>query len=108
MNGLARPLTVGLVAVFALVMAAMPASAHSDKVYHGKDFASVSNGHLSGYVCDEERDGHDVWATWTSSSGGTWTASPHGAGTCDSAYFDTTVEVFQICETAKGCRTEYT
>lgn len=89
MRKLRAALTAALLSTFGLIAAATPASAHADKVYQGRDFAAVSNGHLSGYVCDDERDGHDVWARWTSSDGtGSFTASPHGAGTCQGKYFD--------------------
>jgi hypothetical protein len=106
---------VALAAGFLMLAASQsPASAHSDKVFQGRDFATVAPDHTSGSVCDEERDGHRVYARWSSSQGeGPWGASANGAdGSCGNAYFNgATAEVFQVCEQLRGtdaCETEYT
>jgi hypothetical protein len=116
-----RKLTVVLglaAALFTFAAMQSPASAHTDKVFQGNDFAIVYSDHMSGSVCDEERDGHDVFARWSSSQGdGTWTADANGSsGSCETVEFRggdgrlLTAEVFQVCEVGRRtvCETEYT
>jgi hypothetical protein len=56
---------VAIVGVLALLLSThIPASAHADAVYHGDDYAVVSTDHLRGKVCDNEKDGHWVYAVF--------------------------------------------
>jgi hypothetical protein len=41
-----------------------PASAHEVTIHHGNDSAFTYPQHRAGEVCDRERDGHAVYATW--------------------------------------------
>ena len=56
---------IAMVAVVAmLALAHGSTSAHADRVYQGDDYATVSDDHRYGRVCDEESDGHAVWGIW--------------------------------------------
>jgi hypothetical protein len=101
-----------VMAAILAVLAAVPgsASAHADKVYHGKDFATVTSDHLAGNVCDEEADGHAVFAIWYLENGEQYGAYDNGSGgNCTSTdAFESPAYKFKVCEEGKGCRQEWT
>jgi hypothetical protein len=102
-------IAIGLIVV-ALMAAPATTSAHADKVYHGKDFATVTSDHLAGNVCDEEADGHAVYAIWYLQNGEKYAAYDNGSGgNCTSTdVFESPAYKFAVCEEGKGCRQEWT
>lgn len=100
---------VALAAVLAVVVTAqMSASAHDDKVFHGKDFALVTSHHTQVALCDEEKDGHAVFAYVRYGTAGLWAMeNTNGAdGNCVVKNFSNTVSSVKICEETKGCYEE--
>jgi hypothetical protein len=86
-----------------------PASAHTDKVFHGKDVAIVTSDHMHGTVCDEERDGHWVAGEWFLANGDTITTFDGGDAPCaNTVNFDSPAWGFRVCEEGKGCVEEKT
>jgi hypothetical protein len=47
-----------------LAVSQAPASAHEVLIHQGEDSAFTNARHRFGVVCDWERDGHAVYATW--------------------------------------------
>jgi hypothetical protein len=74
-------LTVAGVAMIAMVLATgSPAHAHGFRVYEGSDYAGVGDDHRWTEVCDLERDGNGVYATYTS-----WRGDTHTVGDSNGA-----------------------
>jgi hypothetical protein len=93
----------------ALAIGPSTASAHSDRVYHGNDYATVAENHMSGTVCDRERDGHWVYAVWYLTDDSYVSEFDGGDAGCDSTgRFPLPAYEFLICEEDKGCRSEFT
>jgi hypothetical protein len=102
--------TLWVPAVLALALAAFAmgqgsASAHSDYVYHGDDWAGVSPDHTHGAVFDYERDGHYVCGEWkTNGDDRIYKACDGGDSGADYiGPFDFPVDKFRVCEENKGC-----
>lgn len=86
----------------------MPASAHNDRVYHNKDIAGVNSDHWIGYVCDEEVDGHWVYAEFYLHDGSLEIEYGGGDANCDFVYPTSSyIDDVKICEETKGCREEW-
>lgn len=100
---------VALAAVLAVLVAGqLPASAHDDKVFHGKDFALVQFNHSQVNLCDEEKDGHWVYAIVSYGTAGLgYMENKNGAdGNCVVRDFPSTISSVKVCEESKGCRSE--
>jgi hypothetical protein len=87
--------------IFSLCSA--PASAHWDYEEQGEDVAITSPDHMSGSVCDVERDGRFVSATWYDSAGqGVGGAEDGGDSQCSDTYqFTGEADIVKICESTK-------
>lgn len=85
-----------------LAVGQMPAAAHGDLVFYGDDMAWVHDSHYYGTACDEERDGHYVYAQWKAGND-IVTEFDGGDVGCDQANFDYPAYEFRICEETKGC-----
>lgn len=91
-------------ALLAFTAGQSPASAHTVRHRHGNDFAIVHADHKSGAVCDEERDGHNVYAVFSSGAG--WTRTVYSGPSnrnCGNANFPSRASAFKVCEEGKGC-----
>lgn len=91
-----------------LVVSASPASALLLRVYEGDDYASLqtSDWNADGYwveVCDLERDGNGVYATFVRTGGWQTVRDPNGAaGGCGNTRVDLSTYRFQVCEERFG------
>jgi hypothetical protein len=97
--------------VLALVGAARaPASAHEDAVYHGKDYAKVYANHYGGEVCDNEKDGHYVFAVFHLKDGTSegFIGDAYGDGYCTPVSFFSPAVSFSIMEEGGVTYTEKT
>jgi hypothetical protein len=102
--------SVALAAVLGVFVAGqLPASAHEDKVYHGDDFALAYSDHLTIALCDEEKDGHYVYAQVQYGTAGLdQIINTNGAdGNCVVEDYSSAVSWVEICEETKGCYREY-
>lgn len=100
---------VALAAVLAVVVTGQtPAAARDHKVFHGKDFALVQFNHSQVALCDEEKDGHWVYAIVSYGTAGLgFMKNTNGAdGNCVVRDFPREVHTVKVCEETKGCRTE--
>ena len=80
-----------------------PAAAHGRRILHGRDIATVAPDHRSGSVCDEEQDGHFVYAEWALRFGGTVREADGGDRNCDnSPVFPRPAVAFKLCEAILG------
>lgn len=86
----------------ALVLAPATAVHPRNPVYQGSDFATISETHIVGTVCDRERDGNAVYAQYTQSREPNpltvWDGGDRG---CDSINLNTGAFFFRICENDK-------
>jgi hypothetical protein len=92
---------IAMVAVVAMLgLAQSSTSAHADRVYQGDDYATVSDDHRFGRVCDEESDGHAVWGIWYLDAGGNYAARDAGNdGVCtDTERFAGDAWKFTVCQ----------
>ncbi len=90
--------------VLGLALSQGPASAHEVLIHHGEDSSFTNARHRFGVVCDWERDGHAVYATWD-------LAYPYGTRSevdstddgCDStSTFPVQAIYFRLCERRSG------
>jgi hypothetical protein len=92
-----------VLAVLALVMIAAPAGAHQSEVSQGNDFAVTASDHRSGSVCDQERDGHFVSATWRDAEGFRVGYEEDGGDSgCDEISFNGKASTVVVCEIGVG------
>jgi hypothetical protein len=102
-------LPMALAALLSVFGAGQPtASAHDDKVFHGKDFALVQFSHTQVNLCDEEKDGHYVYAQVRYGTAGLGQVkNTNGAdGNCVVKDFSARIRWVEICEETKGCYRE--
>jgi hypothetical protein len=93
-----------VLAVLGLLIAGpTSAAAHGRRILHGRDIATVAPDHKSGSVCDEEQDGHFVYAEWALRFGGTVREADGGDRNCDnSPVFPRPAFAFRLCEATRG------
>ncbi|WP_436758033.1 hypothetical protein [Streptosporangium sp. V21-05] len=107
LTGLAPLKTLSVIAgIGALVFStAMPAQAHLVRAYHGDDYASIGADHRWVEVCDIERDGNGVYASFTvrGTTGPQKVGDPNGsAAGCGNRVFSGEVLGFSLCEDVSG------
>jgi hypothetical protein len=95
------------IATLALVLtvfavSAAPASAHSTIVEQGNDYVVTDSNHMSGAVCDGERDGNRVIARWYNEEGQVAVADIGGVGDCDQEEWGVKATSVRICEYGLG------
>lgn len=93
-----------LVAV--LVIGPSSASAHNVVIFHGYDKAVIGENNDKVTVCDEERDGHYVWAE-VKYVGIIDREADGGDAGCDTQKFGMRYDEFRLCEESKGCTAWY-
>lgn len=93
-----------LTSAFALIAVGIaPASAHQSIVEQGEDYALTATNHNSGSVCDWEKDGHFVSATWRDSQGRTVGYEEDGGDSgCDERSFKRKASTVVVCELDVG------
>ena len=90
------PLALALL-VFGLITA--PVGAHQSEVSQGNDFAITATDHMSGSVCDMERDGFAVTAEWSAADGiAVALETDGGDARCDEVQFRGRAESVVMCE----------
>ncbi len=90
-------------ALLVLAVIIAPASAHQSEVSQGNDFAITASDHRSGTVCDQERDGHFVSATWRDAEGFTVGYEEDGGDSgCDEISFNGKANTVVVCELTVG------
>jgi len=90
-------------ALLVLAGSTMPANAHQSEVSQGNDFAVTASDHRSGTVCDMERDGHFVSATWRDAEGFVVGYEEDGSDAgCDEISFNGVADTVVVCEVAVG------
>ena len=97
---------IAMVAVVAMLgLAQSSTSAHVDTVYQGDDYATVSDTHRYGRVCDEESDGHAVWGIWYLDTGKEYAARDGGNdGVCtDTERLAGEAYSFAVCQEGDRC-----
>jgi hypothetical protein len=79
-------------------------SAHSTIVEQGEDYAVTDSNHLSGAVCDFEKDGNRVIARWYTDEGGLLDSEEvAGQGNCDQTRtWGVRADYVQVCEFGLG------
>jgi hypothetical protein len=94
------PLATLALALTVFSLSATPASAHWDYEEQGEDVAITSPDHMSGSVCDVERDGNFVVADWYDSAGSlVGSAEDGGDAQCsDVSQFVAEADIVKICE----------
>jgi len=95
-----------------LLVGASPASAHTNSIVQGSDYAVMNNSHTSGYVCDNERDGHYTYARIyylpdDGFAGGpiNWRDSDGAGGNCEPIYHVSVYGkpyMWHMCESVSG------
>jgi hypothetical protein len=91
-----------------LVAAQVPALAHNVVLFHGYDKAVIGEEHFGVTVCDNERDGHYVWAELRYAPFGVTNREADGGDRgCDTEVFSIRHEEFRLCEENKGCTRWY-
>lgn len=99
--------SAGVLATAAVIaIGGAPAQAHYGRVYHGSDFASISDLHDLLKACDYEADGHGVRAHWRTITGdiGVTDWDYDGAGGyCGWGIPPASAIEFRICENDEGC-----
>lgn len=98
-----RLATVVAAAGVLLVLAAAPASAHYNYIYHGDDFASVNSSHTQISVCNQERDGNAVRAEVRRSGGTTSYTDSSENGLCSTWPLVSTASSWRLCEVGVSC-----
>jgi hypothetical protein len=99
-----------IAAVLAVLVATQaPASAHGGVVFHGRDKAVIAEDHLEGFACDEEKDGHLVYAEFQTPWGLERVFDEDGSkGECWSRVFPGgAASQYRVCEETKGCTRWY-
>jgi hypothetical protein len=97
------PITVIAVVLAFFAANSAPASAHSTIVEQGTDYVVTDSGHMSGAVCDWEKDGNRVEALWYNEDGPPIArADVGGVGTCDQETWYVEAEYVVICEYGFG------
>jgi len=101
----ARLVVALAVALTVCVAGQPPAAAHVHKVFHGRDFAVVTFNHTEVSLCDEEKDGHWVFAIVRYGVAGLgYMENKNGAhGNCVTRDFPRPVKFIKVCEEKKGC-----
>lgn len=91
-----------IAAALALLVSAVitaPASAHQSETSQGRDFAITATDHMSGSVCDMERDGFPVTAEWSDADGFAVALETDGGDSgCDEVQFRGKAKSVVICE----------
>jgi hypothetical protein len=86
------------------LVGAPPASAHSNRIIQGSDYADISGTHSSGYVCDNESDGNYTYVVLSRSGTSRREYDNGGAdGVCDP--FSVTAKFYtswKMCEETAG------
>jgi hypothetical protein len=88
-----------------VVLAAAPASAHYNYIYHGDDFASINSSHSQISVCNQERDGNAVRAEVRRSGGTTTYTDTSEDGLCRTWPLVSTASSWRLCEVGVSCST---
>jgi hypothetical protein len=103
--------TAALAAVLPSVLIGQsPTSAHAALIYHGKDIGQISADHVEGRACDNEKDGHIVYAEFRTAHGTERVYDTNGSKEgCGSEVFAGLEPAYQyrVCEENKGCTDWY-
>jgi hypothetical protein len=96
-----RSLFTAVAAALAIVVFAAPASAHTVRIFLGKNYTSVGSDHRWVEVCDKEEDGNGVFASF-------YGANSHflfdvgdangSSGGCGNRTASENIVWFQMCE----------
>lgn len=99
----ARILIALLTALTVLFAGQATSSAQEGQIiFHGRDKATLTNAH-SVRVCDEERDGHYVWAELRTGASEIAREADGGDPGCDTETFSLNYKEVLLCEENKGC-----
>jgi len=87
------------VALLAFAVITAPVGAHQSETSQGNDFAITATDHMSGSVCDWERDGAAVSAEWTDADGvSVGREVDSGDPGCDEVQLRAKAEAVIVCE----------
>ena len=91
--------TATALALLAFAVVTAPLSAHQSETSQGRDFVVTATDHMSGSVCDMERDGFSVTAEWFDSEGFTVALEKDGGDSgCDEVQFRGKAKSVVVCE----------